>query len=300
MPDIADQLDAAIGAAPSDAPALEPTLVLGRRALRRRRVAYGVGAAATALVIGGTAWAVSPGGTGASRSDGPGFDGQPSDSAAPPTERADRSDSGLTWIGEDAARLDGPGQILVKPGWSVSEDVAATGSWHAVEVEKGDRRQWFLFSTDGSMTISNLHAPAPGYDSFQDWVDVNAPFLDDHGGADRSEEVDAWPGVPRDDLVRWAPEQVSLTSGLLPAGDDVTIVAERHPIDLGASFAPPFDTSVAKVTEGSATWYVVARRPDQYIAVSADEARTKYDVADLDEFVDFARDRYAEGGGGLL
>ena len=48
MPDIADQLDAAIGAAPSDAPALDETLTLGRRALRRRRLAYGAGAAVTA------------------------------------------------------------------------------------------------------------------------------------------------------------------------------------------------------------------------------------------------------------
>ena len=299
MPDIADQLDAAIGVAPDEAPTLGATLDLGRRALRRRRLAYGVGAAATAVVIGGTAWAVSPGDDRPPRSDQPGFVGVPS-TGTPGTSASPGPDSGddaAPWFGADAARLDAPGRVAVKPGWSVSEDISSAGEWWAVEVTKGGRRQWFLFG--GGTTIGSLRAPALGYDSFQEWVDVNAPLLDDPG-PDGGPQVDDRPGVPRDDLVVFVPRSISSARGLAPASDDVVVVDQRFGVDLGASFAAPRDTGVAEVQEGGTTWYVVARRPGDYIAVRAAGARREYGVDDLDAFIDFARARYAEGGGGLL
>lgn len=112
MPDIAEQLDRAIGAAPSDGPALETTLASGRRALLRRRMAYGVGTAATALVIGGAAWAVSPGDSSPNGSGDTGFAERPG------------SDQFFT-AGDDNAAAYHPvtGELLVRDGWSIVKRV---------------------------------------------------------------------------------------------------------------------------------------------------------------------------------
>ncbi|MDZ5619909.1 hypothetical protein SFC88_03675 [Nocardioides sp. HM23] len=294
MPDIADQLDAAIGAAPTEAPGLASTLALGRRALRRRRLAYGVGAAATALVIGGTAWAVSPDDSSPNRSDDQGFVGEPSESSASDSEPEPPQDgarnAGMPWAGEDAARVRS-GQLDVRPGWQVVDDLSAPGMV-AVEVAKGDRRQWFLFGD--AMTIASLRAPALGYDSFEEWVDVNAPLLEDQRTNGGTEKPGDWPGVPRDDLV-----VLEADDSLLPL-DGVTIVEQRRRPDLGDSFATAGDTSaVALVEKDGEQWYVLARRgpdiPEQYIAVPRADGGE-----DLDAFLELARQRYAEGGGGLL
>ena len=296
MPDITDQLDAAIGASPPDAPDLRRTLVLGRRALRRRRLAYGVGAVATAVVIGGTAWAVQPGDE-ASRSQDPDFGerspNRTTESATPmtdepPPDRPRRID----WLGEDAAMLGRDGRLLVKTGWSVASRIDEVGGpgTIGVEITKGDRRQWYLFGT--SMTISSLHAPSEGHATFQEWVAVNAPLLDDKG-PDGGQDVTDWPGVPRDDLVAFDDGED------LVALPGVTIVEQRPSPAVGDSFARQADTSAVAVVEvDGERWYVLARDvdgPAEYIAVPRSEGGP-----DLDAFLDLARERYAEGGGGLL
>ena len=86
----------------------------------------------------------------------------------------------------------------------------------------------------------------------------------------------------------------------LVAVDGVTIVEQRPSPDVGASFATPADTSaVALVEVDGRRWYVLARRstgsPAQYIAVRLNDGGP-----DLDAFIAFAQERYAEGGGGLL
>jgi|GEM_PF-3581238 len=297
MPPIADKIDAAIGSAPPEAPALDTTLALGRRALRRRRAAYGVGATATALVIGGTAWALAPGDAPAPRTDdfvAVPSDPAPSDPASSdpgPSDGAPAADSGQggPWWGADAARLNRAGDLEIRPGWSISEDMSGAG-WSAVEVEKGARLQWFLFGR--RMTISDTHAPALGYDSFQAWVDVNVPLLDDRG-PNGDDGAGDWPGVPRDDLVEFGNGEA------LVALAGVTIVEQRPSPDVGESFATASDISaVALVETDGERWYVLARDldgPAQYIAVPERKGG-----ADLDAFLELARERYAEGGGGLL
>jgi hypothetical protein len=303
MPDIADQLDAAIGHAPPDAPALDQTLdrtlARGRRALRRRRLVYGVGAVATALVIGGTAWVVSPGDSAATRSEDPGF-GERSASAAP--SQPTRSAAEVPWVAPDAARLDRRGELEIRPGWTLVrriDEVNGPGTV-GLEVTKGDRRQWFLFGT--GMTISSLHAPSEGYATFQEWVDINGPLIEgtDGGGDEDTDGAGDWPGEPRDDLVRFVPRHVSSARGLVAVSDDVTVVDQVYNPEIGDSFAPPADTGAAEVRKGDRSFYVVARRPADVIAVPTDVAERKYGIDDLEAFLDFARDRYAEGGGGLL
>lgn len=314
MPTIADQLDAAIGAAPSDGPALAPTLELGRRAVRRRRLAYGAGVVATALVIGGTAWAASPGDTERQRSQEPGFAGGPT--ASPSASPSDPADEGVDsterdreepWFGADAARRGPDGRLEIRDGWTatrVIEEVNGPGTV-GVEVAKGSRLQWFLFGH--RMTIATLRAPSEGYSDFQEWIDVNGPNIKSSrpdkkrdGTGEGSDAAGDWPGVPRDDLVVFAPKAMSSARGLVAVSDDVVVVDQVYDPDLGASFAPPGESGVAKVRKDGQVWYVVARRPDDYIAVSASKASEQYDVEDLADFIAFAQERYAEGGGGLL
>ena len=297
MPDIADQLDAAIGAAPADAPGLDGTLVLGRRALRRRRLAYAAGAAATAVVVGGTAWAASPDDSAARRSEVPAFVDQPSTPATPPPPTHATSDEEPTvdWLGEDAVMLDGSGGLMVKTGWTVVrriDKVNGPGTI-GVDVSKGRRHQWFLFGK--SMIISSLHAPSEGYATFQEWIDVNGPLLESRPqGGDRGGDQGEWPGEPRDDLVRFG------SGESLVAQDGVSILEQRPSPDVGDSFATAADTSaVAVVVADGKRWYVLARHlsgsPAEYIAVRQSDGGP-----DLDAFLTFARERYAEGGGGLL
>lgn len=290
MPDIADQIEAALGATPPAPAGIDETLAAGRKAVRRRRLAYGVGAAATALVIGGTAWALSPG-DGGERTGHPGFSGEPSAST-----RSDPSDPATTapadalpWHGE-AARVDRRGNLEVKPGWTVTEDLS-TEDVTAVEVSDGARRRWYLF---GDGVTFSPDGTAPGYDSFRAWVEVNIPILRDMANdEERSTPANEWPGVPRDDLVRWTADASTLEP--LPG---VELLDVRTPIDLGASFAPAQETAVASVRVDGEQWYVAAREPANdpaYLAVRGDQGG-----ATLDAFVEMARARYAEGGGGLL
>lgn len=291
MPPIADKLDAAIGAAPPEAPALDTTLVLGRRALRRRRMAYGVGAAATALVIGGTTWALSPGDGHAPRTDDD-FVAVPSDPA--PGDATDRTRTPpptppVPWHGE-AARVDRQGRLEVKLGWRVTQDLSTLGVT-AVEVSNGDRKRWYLF---GDRVVFSPDGTAPGYASFRAWVDVNIPIiLDMKSGRDTATPDGDWPGVPRDDLVAFGGgEDLVALAG-------VAIVEQRPSPDVGPSFASANEISaVALVAKNGERWYVLARDvngPPQYIAVPERKGG-----ADLDAFLELARERYAEGGGGLL
>ena len=111
MPDIADQLDAAIGAAPSDAPGLDATLALGRRALRRRRLAYVAGATAMTAVIGTAVWVSGPGESTITPDD-TGLAGRPG------------SDRFFT-AGDDKVAAYHPvtGELLIRDGWSIVKEV---------------------------------------------------------------------------------------------------------------------------------------------------------------------------------
>jgi len=202
--------------------------------------------------------------------------------------------------GPDAAMYTPDAGLVTKPGWEVAEridDVAGkdTLAVDVVRADDPDRHQWFLFSL--RMTISTLHAPAPGYPTFQSWIEVNAPLLPGGGGggADTGPSGDGdWPGVERDDLVAFSP------GGALEPLPGVSLLEQRSSPDLPESFAGPDDVSaVALVEKDGERWFVLARdladSPAQYIAVPAAEGG-----GTIAEFLELARERYAEGGGGLL
>lgn len=321
MPDVAQQIEAALGPTPPAVGSLEDTLAAGRRAVRRRRLTYGVGAAAAALVVGGAAWVLAPDGTSGSRE--PGFVGDPPASSAPSRTPADTGNDdcgpgsscglppdlrvpvaaeltppgGPARPGWEVIELPG-GELLVRPGWEVVDridDPAGVGSLAVAVAKDGRPQQWYLWDAGGSTEVSDLTAPTHRR-TFAAWVTDTVPQLRGHlrgGGGAGGQQGDEWPGVPRSDLVRWSADATTLEA--LPG---VELLEVRAPIDLGASFAPPDASAVAAVSVAGVRWYVAARHVDSvgdYVAVPGEEGGPS-----LDAFVTLARERYAEGGGGLL
>lgn len=110
----------------------------------------------------------------------------------------------------------------------------------------------------------------------------------------RHTDQDVWPGIPDLDLVRLA------EGSLLEPVEGVDLIRQVANPELGASWAAPSDPSAAaEVRVDGARYYVLARSSDggspEYIAVRAADGGPT-----LKAFLELARERYAEGGGGLL
>jgi hypothetical protein len=191
------------------------------------------------------------------------------------------------------------GSVVTKPGWEVVDLVEepSGSSSVAVDVAKDGQHQWFLWAGAGSLHVPK--APDRDYASFDEWVTLLGPTMlteSGPGGVDGP-----MPGRERDDLVQFAPPELSAPEpGTFLPLHDTQIIEQVPGVDVGASFAAPGDlTGVALVaSEGNRT-FVLARMteggPAQYIAVNATRV-----MDTLEKFIEFARARYAEGGGGLL
>ncbi len=117
-------------------------------------------------------------------------------------------------------------------------------------------------------------------------------------------------------LQQWIDDQVALQNGddaplqfvefdgsaqgetLVPL-DGVEILQQSADVELGGNFAGPGDpTAVAEVSVDGERWYVLARRiagsEPEYFPTAAEVGG-----ATLDDFLAYAEQQYAEGGGGL-
>jgi hypothetical protein len=130
--------------------------------------------------------------------------------------------------------------------------------------------------------------------SFSSWVGEQraAAEGDPSSGGGQSD----WPGIPDLELVRF----VGSTERLEPVAG-TTILRQRAHVSVGDAFAGPTDQAAAAKVEAAdgERYYVIARRvtgsAPQYIAVTeADGGPT------LADFLNLARARYADNGGGLL
>lgn len=270
MPDIADQLDAAIGVAPSDAPALEPTLVLGRRALRRRRLAYGVGAAATVLVIGGTAWAVAPGGGSSAEDDTPVTNTSDSPSAEP-------------WVVDEFVRVGPDGTIIVNPDADVLErreieDQGAVAFHLTVPWRGGEEHYLVVQPETGLETSRSVSAGTQGL-SLVEWT---------------TEQLDHGAVLPPDDM--WV--RFDEGSHLVALYDGVRIVAQLPDPGLGENFAAPGDpTAVAEVVFEEKTYFLAVRPLEGRKEVAGQGEAIPYRadrrITTLQAFLDYARQQYA-------
>ena len=166
----------------------------------------------------------------------------------------------------------------------------------AVIYVAGGETHWWAGYVDAEGSGGSTDQPRMDTMTFQDWIVANAPIQGSgRCAACAGAGPDSWPGQTDVDLVRFAQG----SERLVPV-DGVTMIEQRAHPDVGASFATGTDQSaVAEVSADGGRWYVLARRPageaPQYIAVRAADGGVT-----LDDFLDLARERYAEGGGGLL
>lgn len=156
---------------------VEQRIAAGRRLVVRRRLTTGAGVTAAALVLCGTAFALTGGGDPA---PAPGRDLATSptssqDPADPPVDGGG-PEGDLEW-GREAAYLGIDGRLQIKPGWTIAEQVdepSGPGSV-AVEVARAGDRQWFLWDGRGGEIVAlgrpgEVGAPDPDYASFAGWV----------------------------------------------------------------------------------------------------------------------------------
>jgi hypothetical protein len=284
--DIAERIDRSFGDGPA-APSLEDLLGRGRRALRRRRlVTTGAGIAAAVLVGSGVLWSAGDGGSGADRS----FVDEPttSQSAEPdPWQVVPASDPDIE--GTELVGWDDEGRLKVREGVTVLQyadnplGFRAPDSSAALAVSVDGAETWLVtqFNADrtGAMSSSGTSSEEArlSFPTFELWLD---------------DQVAMAHGDPTLALVRFAPD-----GRLETRDDDVTLIQQRAHPDLGPTFAGPDDlTAVAEVRWGEKRWYVLARRigdsdPEYFPTAASVSAPT------LDEFIDYAREAYASGGG---
>lgn len=184
--------------------------------------------------------------------------------------------------------VDDPWDVRRDGGWSVAVAYSAPDepmTWYAGYVD-----------ADHGGASAGMPADQVGDLDFEAWVEEQRVIYDSGSGDQGATPPGGWPGMTDLALVRF----VEGTERLEPL-DAVTLLRQRPHPDLPASWARPGDRSaVAEVVFEDTRYYVLARstpgdRAPQYIAVKAARGG-----ATLEDFLDLARQRYAEGGGGLL
>lgn len=298
--EIRDEIEASFGNGPPLRPVTD-AITAGRAALRRRRLGAGAAALGVAVVVGGTAYAATGGGTPSSE-DGDRIVATdptnatpapppPTGTGPPPIDRAS-----VDFLGEPAA-YDDHGRLVLAPGWTEVDRVPNPMHYtqdgytsHGLEVTKDGQRRFVLLALLGSGS-SVQSTIAEG--TLRDWLvgaTATQHTLDLANG-------DAPPAVGATEGQRWvelAPD------GTLRALDGGRILDQVANPDLPAEFAPPgTPTAAAKVrTAEGDTVFVLVRRlgdagGDDVVGTTALDA-----TATLAVFLDYARAQL-EGGGGL-
>jgi hypothetical protein len=297
--ELADRLDRSIGPAPESDDLLAGLLAAGHGAVRRRRVAAIAGAAAAVLVVAGGV-AVATGGS-PDRATPPVGEPTSTASTTPPAATASATATVTPeWDGGDELAFydSSSGQVTIRPGATVVQRI--DNPYHlrpprgsvAVAVAGDGTTIWYVMVWDPSGT-SEAAQPADPNGSFRQWVhDVSSIAATDQKGA--SQPGTDFPGRPEDGLVVFVADHGELLGPL----EGVVVLEQREGVDVGPSFASEEDDTAAaevRAPDGK-VFYVLARRtpgePPQYIAVPRSKGG-----ADLDAFLAFARERYAEGSG---
>lgn len=316
--DIRDEIEHSFGDGPP-LPLDDDLLRRAHGALRRRRLAESVAVMAVALVAVTGAGLLAGG-------DGPNAEPMP---AGPPTSTTDSKDPAPTFPPAPTSDGDGraPGAPVVRdphlpadtpvdaqvdglhvaPGVGIEElrddpwNVRDDGDWSVAVAytAPGVPLTWWVgyVGADGSASSASIAAEYSRGLDFDTWVAAQGEGV---GGSDSSGKgtppEGGWPGLTDVELVRF----VEGTEQLEPVPGATLLRQREHP-DLPRSWAGAGDRSaVAEVELEGTRYYVLARstagdRTPQYIAVKASRGGTT-----LDDFLELARERYAEGGGGLL
>jgi hypothetical protein len=273
--DLREALDQGFGPEPPHR-SISERIEAGHRAVRRRRLAGAVVVAAAAAAVGlGTAVVAG---------DRPADSTQvASESPTPPTTAA--ASPSVTWRANELVKYAPDGTLHVRDGVEVLQRLDAplppevAPRSVALSVRFDGQETWWLLQwhRPGSTASSSFH-PGGGFATLEDWV---------------AEQV----------LLSTHPEQVGQVDyitfaedGSLVSSQGVRILEQQHPIHL-ANFAGPRDRTAAALVQGpdDTKWYVLVRDLDGRVDVQ------KVDYSnggpDLDSFLAFAEDAFANGDG---
>lgn len=265
---IADQLDAAIGAAPPDAPALEPTLALGRSALRRRRITYAAGVVAATLVIGGTAWALAPDGGANARDDGQVVE-QPADEDPWAVDEFVRFADDDVTVNPDAEVLE---RTVLKDQPHHTVALHLRVPWH------GGQEYFLVAQPQTGLESARIVSAGTQGLTLVEWART---------------QLDGGSVFPEDDL--WVAFDDGSHLEALYVG--VRIVDQLPDPGLGENFAAPGDpTAVAEVVYEGTTYFLAVRplqgRREIDGQAEAIPYRADQRIQTLAEFLDYARQQY--------
>lgn len=274
------EIDTAVERLPDRAPG--DYVAAGQRAVRRRRLVGGVAALTAVVAIGGAGWALSPGDpvTGAdapiasdrSAGDTEGGAPSPSDSAGdefPFDGLVGYAPGGRLTVRDGAEvvrRVDNPRGVRA-PRTSVGLVVEYAGetTWMSLESRPG---------SGGGTTEKAAHS---GWPTFDLWLAADVAFQDRR------------PGLV---LAR-----LDADGTMAPAEEGVEILDQQADPDV-----PEFDdasataSGVAMLRWQDMTWFVLTALYGDEQTTSTFEAGKAGGAASIEEFLDFARDRYEEGG----
>lgn len=299
---IRDEIDRSIGEGPHGVP-VDELLTRGQRALVRRRLLASAGATLAVAAIFGTT-AVVAGGPGTHTSQAPEYAERPSTSSTSPAPalRTPSQREAQRAMNRPVARFDDRGRLVLVPEAQVVRRIdnpfagSEPGKSVALELDYRRVRYWFALyqPPDRSGGWRSIMWSGDYDGTFASWV--GEQFTVEERERSSGGGQDEWPGIPGLDLVRFAGD----TDRLEPVAG-VTILRQQADVSVGDSFAGPNDQTAAAKVEASdgSRYYVLARRvtggAPQFIAVTeADGGPT------LGSFLDLARTRYADDGGGLL
>ncbi|MCW2849276.1 MAG: hypothetical protein JWR90_3250 [Marmoricola sp.] len=275
-----EELERSFGDGPGHPP-VGPTLVAGRRALRRRRLGSAAGVLAVVVALG-TAYAVAaPGGDGARR-------GQvATDPTSSPTTTLtrDAAPESAPWGKGEILRYNADGALEVRPGVVVHEHLqnpygyALPKRSDALDLTFEGQRVWAIVELKNTGSTLSTSEPSNGWASFADYV------------ADQVGVAPAGNG--------W-PETLRLSDrGVVVAREGSEILQRTDDPRLGASFAPagtPTGAALVTAGEDSFTYFVVWRVIDGRLDVITTPARSSQGPG-FAELVDHARAQYASGEG---
>ncbi|WP_372727311.1 hypothetical protein [Nocardioides sp.] len=276
LPELHEEIDRSFGDGPAHRPVSE-RIQAGRTALVRRRVTAGVAALAVVAALGGTTWALAPGGDprageGYVATDPPPTPGE-SESAAPAWE----DNTPLRYL---------DGELQIRPGVVVHDRIENPYGYQppkksdALDITFEGKRQWAIVRlTERGYGYSST-APSNGWASFSAYV---ADQVDGATGGD-----DGWP------------ETLRLTDqGTVVASPGSEILQRTDDPRLGDSFAPagtPTGAALVRAAEDDFAYFVVWRVIDGKLDVITTPPD---DVvgATFDELVSYARSQYDSGEG---